>query len=132
MVTAFLRRGERVLLLRRSHLVGTFRGRWAGVSGSIPEGVSPLEQALREIREETGLGPGQVALERVGRPLLVVDEQGRRWEVHPFLFRLVGDPPIRLDWEHTEARWVHPGDIPRFPTVPGLPETWARLEESDG
>lgn len=132
MVTAFLQRGDRVLLLRRSPRVSTFRGRWAGVSGSIPEGVSPREQALREIREETGLGPEQVLLVREGRPLLVVDEEGRRWEVHPFLFRLVGDPPLRLDWEHTEARWVRPEEIPRFPTVPGLAETWARLEEPDG
>jgi hypothetical protein len=54
-VTSFLQnpKGE-ILLLRRSDKVGTFRGRWAGVSGFLEE-PTPEGQARKEILEETGL-----------------------------------------------------------------------------
>lgn len=124
-VTAFLMRpgpaGPRLLLLRRSARVGSYRGRWAAVSGYL-EG-EPLQQALREIEEETGLGPAEVRLLRRG-PLVAAPDPGlgRRWLVHPFLFEVVGRRPLRLDWEHVEARWVRPESVFRYPTVPRLPE----------
>ncbi|ELK44964.1 translation initiation factor aIF-2B subunit alpha, partial [Haloferax sp. BAB-2207] len=34
-VTVFLRHDGRVLLTRRSDAVGTYQGRWAGVSGYV-------------------------------------------------------------------------------------------------
>ncbi|MBI4337336.1 MAG: NUDIX pyrophosphatase [Chloroflexi bacterium] len=127
MVSSFLQHRNQVLLLRRSQRVGTFRGRWAAVSGYLPDGVDSLEQALLEISEETGLGVDQVVLLRRGEPLLVADEGGGQWLVHPFLFSVQDPACIRLDWEHTEARWVDPGDIVSFDTVPGLPEVWERV-----
>src|SRR5262249_21058093 len=39
----------RMLLLRRSQRVGSYRGRWAGVSGFVEPNVSPDEQAYTEI-----------------------------------------------------------------------------------
>ncbi|GAI08379.1 unnamed protein product, partial [marine sediment metagenome] len=42
-----------ILLLRRSERVGSYRGRWAGVSGYIEK--TPDEQAMVEIEEETSL-----------------------------------------------------------------------------
>ncbi|MBI2165388.1 MAG: NUDIX pyrophosphatase [Chloroflexi bacterium] len=126
-VTAFLEHQGQILLLKRSQRVGTFRGRWAGVSGGIPEGVRPLSQALREIEEEVGLPELQVELLRSGDPVVVTDEEDHQWLVHPFLFR-IGDPSqVLLDWEHTESRWVKPEEIARFHTVPGLKQTWDQL-----
>jgi 8-oxo-dGTP diphosphatase len=146
-VTCFLlRRGEdtdEVLLLRRSGRVGTYRGRWAGVSGYL-EAPSALEQAYREIEDEVGLGPGDVRLVAEGEPLIVPDESiDTRWTVHPFLFEMVtegGEPGegagdlkvaptglLRLDWEHTESRWVRPQDVAGLETVPGLAEALARV-----
>jgi ADP-ribose pyrophosphatase YjhB (NUDIX family) len=133
-VTCFLEHGGKVLLLRRSQLVGTFRGRWAGVSGSIPPGVDPLAQALLEIEEETGLAQEQVELLRHAEPLVVEDEEcsqegeeRRQWRVHPFLFRVAEPTHIRLNWEHTEMRWVAPEEMRSMKTVPGLWEAWQRL-----
>jgi len=158
-VTCFLLRrgegGDEVLLLRRSERVGTYRGRWAGVSGYL-EARSPLEQAYREIEEEVGLGRGDpstgsgqaVRLLAEGEPLTVLDETiDTRWTVHPFLFEMVtegGEPgedagdlkgdlkgaptgSLRLDWEHTESRWVRPQEVPALETVPGLAEALARV-----
>lgn len=125
-VTCLLEHNGRLLVLRRSQSVRTYRGKWAGVSGSV-DGPSPLEQALEEIVEETGLLPGDVEHLREGDPLDVVDETlGVRWVVHPFL---PGRRPTRicLDWEHDQSRWIDPSDISELDTVPGLKETWDRL-----
>lgn len=125
-VTAFLEHNGRVLLLRRSLLVRSFGGRWAGVSGSIPPGTSPLEQAYQEIAEEVGLARDQVAFVRGGPPLLVRDA-GRAWLIHPLLFRVRDPSRVRLNWENTEARWAPPSRIPHLVTVPDLHDAWEHL-----
>jgi len=127
-VTCFLEHGGQIMLLRRSEHVGTYRGKWAGVSGYIEEGSSPSQQAWTEIEEEAGLDVDDVELVREGLPLEVEDTQiGRKWVVHPFRFRVQKPEKIRIDWEHTEARWIAPEDIGRFETVPNLREAWQRV-----
>ena len=131
MVTCFLLRrspgGDEVLLLRRSQQVGTYRGRWAGVSGYLEE-ADPLAQAYREMEEEAGLARDEVTLLRAGEPLVVLDaEADRRWIVHPFLFEVRPDAQVRVDWEHTEARWVRPEEVSAFETVPQLAEALMRV-----
>ena len=74
-VTCFLEHGGEIPLLRRSQRVGTYKGRWAGVSGYIEEGNTPYAQAMEEIREETGLSEQDVQLVKEGQPLEVVDEE---------------------------------------------------------
>ena len=54
-VTCFLESDGEILLLRRSQQVGSYHGRWAGVSGYVE--TTPDEQALTEITEETSLQP---------------------------------------------------------------------------
>ena len=82
--------GDRLLLVRRSDRVGAYRGRWAAISGTVE--TTPDEQALTEIREETGLGLGHVRRLARGRPLVAEDaDLNRRWIVHPYLFA-VEDP----------------------------------------
>lgn len=72
------------------------------MSGSI-EGASALAQALREIREETGLADSEVRLAAEGEPLDVPDPASSvEWRVHPFLFEVRDPSRICLDWEHTE------------------------------
>ncbi|MEE9285842.1 MAG: NUDIX domain-containing protein [Dehalococcoidia bacterium] len=129
-VTSFLLRRdgekERVLLLRRSDRVGSFPGRWAGVSGYL-EMAAP-HQALTEIREETGLGESDVVLVSRGRPVRAPDPVNDCvWVVHPFLFLVVRPHQVRLDWEHTECRWVRPSSLERFDTVPTLRQALDRV-----
>jgi 8-oxo-dGTP pyrophosphatase MutT (NUDIX family) len=148
-VTCFLlRTGPRghdeVLILRRSGRVRTYRGRWAGVSGYLegartgarlgesPEArarpPSAEDQARREIQEETGLTSADIELLRAGDPLTFEDpDLDTRWTVYPFLFRVRPGATIAVDWEHTEARWVRPGTLGRYRTVPCLREALARV-----
>ncbi|MFY9717712.1 MAG: NUDIX domain-containing protein [Thermoplasmata archaeon] len=121
-VTAFLERSDgKVLLLRRSERVGSFRGRWAGVSGYLEDPTAEL-QAIREIAEETGVAASDLSLERTGR--FVYARKGATvYAVHPFRFR-TRRSDVRLDWEHTESEWVDPAVFRERSTVPNLERAW--------
>ncbi|MBS7643202.1 NUDIX pyrophosphatase [Candidatus Bathyarchaeota archaeon] len=122
-VTVFLEHGGKILKVRRSSKVGTYQGKWAGVSGYIEENEEPYQTALKEISEEVGLTAKDVKLIKTGRVLLVPDEEnGILWKVHPFLFKST-TREIKIDWEHGEYKWIEPGEIIRYETVPMLKET---------
>ncbi|MBA7484152.1 hypothetical protein ES707_19676 [subsurface metagenome] len=125
-VTCFLESDGEILLLQRSHQVGSYQGKWAGVSGYIE--TTADEQALTEIAEETSLCGDDLKLIKRGEPLSAEDEKlGVRWVVHPYLFHIKDRDKIKIDWEHKETRWINPEDIGNYPTVPKLKETLARV-----
>ena len=130
-VTCFLLRrlpdaDEEMLILRRSQRVGTYRGRWAGVSGFVE--APPDEQAYTEMREEAGLEPGDVTLLRRGEPFTFTDaELEREWTVHPYLFLLSDPAKVQTDWENVEMRWIRPADLDQYETVPRLGEALRRV-----
>ena len=129
-VPAFLEREDgAILLLERSDRVGSFQGRWAGVSGFL-EDPTPLDQIYREIREEVGLEANDLRLAAAGPPTLARDG-ARVFVVHPFRFR-AERTEIRLDWEHTRAEWVAPAEIRRRPTVPKLDQVWESVAPRAG
>ena len=126
MVTCFLESENEILILRRSEQVGSYQGRWAGVSGYIDKTAD--EQALVEIEEETTLCGEDLKLIKRGKPLPIKDERlGVKWVVHPFLFHIKDRDKIKIDWEHKETRWIKPEDIDSYETVPKLKETLARV-----
>ena len=128
-VSCFLESDGKILILRRSGQVGTYQGRWAGVSGYIESTAD--EQALTEIEEETSLSGEDLKLLKKGRPLEVKDNKlGVKWVVHPYLFHIKDRDKIKIDWEHKEVRWIQPQDIDNFETVPKLKETLARVYKS--
>ena len=128
-VTCFLENKDKILLLCSSGQVGSYTQRWAGISGYIEPGHSPLEQALQEINEEIGLRNGEVKLLKEGFPLEVIDESlGKIWVVHPFRFQVDTPEKIQIDWEHNEYRWIEPEDIKNYNTVPGLYSAWERVK----
>jgi 8-oxo-dGTP pyrophosphatase MutT (NUDIX family) len=126
-VTAFLRHQGRVLLVRRSARVGSYQGRWSAISGYL-EDADPLQQALREIVEETGLDKAVLRLRARAEPLEVpAPELGICWLVYPFLFEIDDPAGIRLDWENTELCWVRPPELAAMTTVPALAEALAAV-----
>ncbi len=125
-VTCFLESGGEILILRRSEKVSSYQGRWAGVSGYIES--TPDEQALVEISEETGLSGKEIEMEKKGDSLAVEDkEMGVRWVVHPYLFHVKDRGKIKINWEHKELRWINPGEIDDYQTVPMLKEALQRV-----
>jgi translation initiation factor 2B subunit (eIF-2B alpha/beta/delta family) len=115
-VTAFLRNGPDVLLLRRSDDVGSYPGQWGAVAGHA-EG-DPDAQARAEIREETGLDD-VVSLVRRGDPFEVTDPEHGTWVVHPYLFDCDARE-VDPNWETADYEWVPATEIRELGTVPEL------------
>jgi len=123
-VTCFLRHRTHVLLGRRSDTVGTYAGRWAGISGYVEGDPADAEaDASREIREETGVESATFV--RAGDPLDVRDDD-RTWTVHPFLFE-VASRDVGPNEEIAAHEWVSPPAIRERETVPGLWDAYAAV-----
>ena len=117
-VTCILRNRGRVLMLRRSDKVGSYQGRWAGVSGFIEEGESDEQAAWREMGEETDVKDARLS----GRaPAKSFRHNDLVWTVHPFLFD-VRSRELTTDWEHDDHVWILPSELGGYETVPGLGE----------
>ncbi len=126
-VKVFLFHQGKILILKRSLKVGTHQGKWAGISGYLESDESPAERAVKEISEETGLDSDSVTKICEGDVLRAFDRSDRRlWLVHPFLFEAQRSD-VRLDWEHTEARWIEPRELATFDAVPKLMEALDRV-----
>jgi 8-oxo-dGTP pyrophosphatase MutT (NUDIX family) len=111
----------KILILKRSDKVGTYRGMWACISGYIEEGEEAEETAFREITEELGLAKNDVKLLKKGDVIYARDKR-MLWVIHPFLFA-VNKNEFKIDWEHVEYKWILPDEIVDYKTVPKLKET---------
>ncbi|OBW61275.1 MAG: NUDIX pyrophosphatase [Dehalococcoides mccartyi] len=125
-VTAFLIKGGKVLLFKRSQRVGSYRGCWAAISGHMD--TAPLEQVYTEITEETGYEPEDLVLLKEGQVFEYHDTAlGICWQIHPFLFHLKVNRQPQMDWEHVSFCWVFPAEIASLSTVPLLKEAFEIL-----
>jgi 8-oxo-dGTP pyrophosphatase MutT (NUDIX family) len=108
-VAAVIVHGGLICLLRRSAAVNFDRGKWHCVTGYLDLGAEPLGHAMAEIKEETGLTPGEHRLVNCGRPLLLPGG-GSLWHIHTYLFE-VTEPVLRLNWENDAYRWMNRADL---------------------
>jgi len=129
-VTCILENDGKILLMKRSNLVGTYRGLWGGVAGYVEELEDPYDTAIKEIQQEAGIDLDALELVRKGNPIEFSDTyEGRRynWIVYPFLFHIKSKELVHIDWEHEEYRWVSPSEVKKLDTVPSLDEVVAQL-----
>jgi 8-oxo-dGTP pyrophosphatase MutT (NUDIX family) len=129
-VTCILEHDGKILLLKRSNQVGTYRGLWGGVAGYVEELEDPYDTAIKEIREEVGIKFDALKLVRKGNPIEFSDTyEGRRynWIVYPFLFHIESKELVQIDWEHEKYRWVLPSEVRKLDIVPGLDEVVTQL-----
>jgi 8-oxo-dGTP pyrophosphatase MutT (NUDIX family) len=117
-------KGE-LLILKRSDKVKTYKGLWGCVAGYVEKNEKPYETAIKEISEEVGLKKEEVTLKKTLDPIIFTDfyEQIRYdWKIFVFLFEIRKKSKIKIDWEHSEYRWIKPSEIEKFDTVPHLKE----------
>lgn len=129
-VTCILEYDGKILLLKRSNLVGTFRGLWGGIAGYIENLEEPYDTAVKEIKEEVGINLDTLLFVRKGDPIEFSNTyNGRRydWIVYPFLFHIKSKEIVSLDWEHEDYRWIYPSEVKKFNTVPHLDELVTQL-----
>lgn len=118
-ITIFICLEDKVLLLKRSEKVLTYKGKWNTVAGYLDE-IGPIqEKILEELSEELCIMEEDICLIKIGESYTFSDSSAKKtWIVYPVKVELCRDVPIILDWEHTEYIWINPKDIELFDTVP--------------
>jgi len=120
-ITVFVKYNDKILLLKRSDRVSTYKGKWNTVAGYLDEVKSLEEKALEELREEIGVDDRIISSIKIGKMYEFYDEKiDRKWIVTPILVELKELPKIKLNEEHTEYKWIKIDEIENFDTVPNL------------
>ena len=125
-VTSFLQYNQKILILKRSDEVKTYKNRWAAISGTIEIDETPKEAALREIKEETGLKDDEFTIINNNDVPLLIEDENQIWIIYTFLVKVKKDKII-FNWEHVEYSWINPEKIDEYDTVPKLKEALFKL-----
>ena len=106
-VLAELRPDAPVALVAHRSVRGTLQ--WTLPKGAQEEGETVAETALREVREETGLGRADRPLDTIDYWFVWAPERTRYHKfVHYFLMRAVGGDFADHDHEMEDAAWFEP------------------------
>lgn len=114
----YLDNGQQLLLLHRNKKANDIhQGKWVSVGGKFEAGESPIECAIREIKEETGLTAKTLKPEGfISFPNFTQD--GQDW--YSFVYRVTefeGD--LIEDCDEGTLAWVDYDQIPQLPTWEG-------------
>lgn len=127
-LTCFVKYGDKILLLKRSDKVRVYQGLWNAVAGYLDEPRSLEEKAHKELREELGITANIIRQTKLGQPYELNDVKAQKiWVIFPVLVELNKKPVIKLDWEHTDFKWIDPIDLKSFDIVPNLDKTLDRV-----
>ena len=120
----------KILILKRSEKVLTYKGLWGAVTGYVEENETPYETAIKEIKEEVGINKEDVSLIESLDSVKFTDiynGEEYNWNIFPFIFKIKKNSKINIDWEHLEYEWILPSEIEKYDTVPLLKEIVSKL-----
>jgi 8-oxo-dGTP pyrophosphatase MutT (NUDIX family) len=118
----------KILLLKRSDKVLNYKGMWNVIGGYIDRPEPLQAKAMSELNEETGIDAGLASSIVAAEPYMLIDKKtSKTWLVCAFLVEFDKAPKVKLDFEHTEYRWIAPEELKSFDTVPGIENTYRLL-----
>ena len=120
-VTSIIENDNKILVLRRSEKVKSFKHKWAGVSGFFEKDEDLLSRALIEIYEETKIKKEDLILRKILKQITIKIEDEKIITIQPFYF-LSKTKNISTDWEHSEYKWIKEDQLINYDTVPKLIE----------
>lgn len=105
--TAIIINKKGVLLLKRTMIPFISNpGIWFFITGGHEKGESYLENAYREINEETGLERGELtSLYKNKKIILTNGSRKIQWSNALFIFR-TSSSAVKLNYEHRSYKWV--------------------------
>ncbi len=113
-MAAVIEKGDEILILKRTKERDFEPEAWETVTGRLDEEESPVEGILREIQEETGL---------TAEVIMPLDTGFfyRGGKEFPMVFisyycRYI-EGEVKLDWEHTEYKWIKLDDALKLPDL---------------
>ena len=119
-----------ILLIRRAaHRI--FPGLWQCVTGGVEPGERVPAAAMREVREETGLGPAEIERFYDLDQVAPFYDEGADAVVVSAIFaaRVRPDAEPHVSWEHDGMRWVPAADAPRLAIWPSYADSIRRVRE---
>ncbi len=127
-ITVFVKYKNKILLLKRSDKVRTYQGKWNTIAGYLDE-VKPIkEKVLEELKEEIGICEAEISNIKYFDSYKLNDNKiNKIWIVHPVLVELKNKVEVKLDWEHTEYKWISPEELRKFDIVTDLDKSLRRV-----
>ena len=120
-VTSIIENGNKILILKRSEIVKSFKNKWGGISGYFEKSEDLLSRAIIEIYEETKINKQDIMLRKILEQKIIQIETDKVIIIQPFYFSSK-TKKISLNWEHTEYIWITKDQKNNYDTVPKLSE----------
>ena len=108
-IVVILNEKDELLVLKRPHFVKWAPNQWGLPGGKIEPDETPLQAAVREVREETTL---EVEDLRLGEPVL-------KDPVGVYYTRKYRGS-VELDFEHTDFKWASREELTKLDLAPGI------------
>jgi len=127
-MNCFVKYKDKILILKRSNQVLNYKRQWNAIGGFIDEDKSIEEKVLEELKEEVCINKDNISEIKVKDSWELHDpEVNKTWIIFPVLVELKEKPEIKLDWEHTEYKWIKPEEISSYDIIYKLEENLKRV-----
>ena len=123
-LACFVRFKNDILILKRSDKVSAYKGKWNCIGGYLDEIKPVRKKVLEELREELGILQEDIKNIKIAKPVEIQDDNiDKTWISFIVLVELTRKPEIKLDWEHTDFKWIKPDEIKNYDIVYKLDES---------